>query len=226
MPGPFQVRAARRGSRERAKREDESDSAWRGAPSGPSRHHGLLVRLGTRNIRTHGGHIQSLQAFNLRQWIDANRAQLRPPVGNKRVFRDGDFIIMVVGGPNARKDFHVDPGEEFFYQLEGDMVLRTVQDGRAVEVPIRAGEVLLIPPKLPHSPQRPANTVGLVIERVRRAGELDGFQWYCERCGQLLYEEFFELTDIEKQFPPVFERFFASAAKRTCARCGAVMERS
>jgi len=101
-----------------------------------------------------------------------------------------------------------------------------MQDGRAVEVPIRAGEVLLLPPKVPHSPQRPANTVGLVIERARRAAELDGFQWYCERCGQLLYEEFFELTDIEKQFPPVFERFFASAAKRTCARCGAVMERS
>ena len=112
--------------------------------------------------------MQSLQALNLRQWIDANRAQLRPPVGNKRVFRDGDFIIMVVGGPNARKDYHVDPGEEFFYQLEGEMVLRTMQEGRAVELPIRAGEVLLLPPKVPHSPQRPANTVGLVIERAAR----------------------------------------------------------
>jgi 3-hydroxyanthranilate 3,4-dioxygenase len=168
----------------------------------------------------------SLQAFNFRQWIDANRALLKPPVGNKRVFRDGDFIIMVVGGPNARKDYHVDPGEEFFYQLEGDMVLKTMQEERPVDVPIRAGEVLLIPPKLPHSPQRPANTVGLVIERARRAGELDGFRWYCERCGQRLYEEFFELTDIERQFPPVFERFFASLARRTCARCGTVMERA
>ena len=79
---------------------------------------------------------------------------------------------------------------------------------------------------MPHSPQRPADTVGLVIERARRAGELDGFQWYCERCGHLLYEEFFALTDIEKQFPPVFERFFANLRKRTCARCGAVMERA
>jgi 3-hydroxyanthranilate 3,4-dioxygenase len=168
----------------------------------------------------------SLHAFNFRQWIDANRALLKPPVGNKRVFRDGDFIIMVVGGPNARKDYHVDPGQEFFYQLEGDMVLKTIQDGRQVDLPIRAGDVLLIPPRLPHSPQRPANTVGLVIERARRPAELDGFQWYCERCGHLLYEEFFPLTDIEKQFPPVFERFFASLQKRTCARCGTVMERA
>ena len=168
----------------------------------------------------------SLQAFNFRQWIDANRAQLVPPVGNKRVFRDGDFIIMVVGGPNARKDYHVDPGQEFFYQLEGDMVLKTMQDGRPVDVPIRAGEILLIPPNMPHSPQRPANTVGLVVERARRAGELDGFQWYCERCGERLYEEFFELTDIEKQFPPVFERFFANRAARTCGHCGTVLERS
>jgi 3-hydroxyanthranilate 3,4-dioxygenase len=170
--------------------------------------------------------MESLHAFNFREWIEANRALLKPPVGNKRVFRDGDFIIMVVGGPNARQDYHVDPGQEFFYQLEGDMVLKTMQDGRQVEVPIRAGEVLLIPPGLPHSPQRPANTVGLVIERARRAGELDGFQWYCERCGHRLYEEFFPLTDIEKQFPPVFERFFANRQKRTCARCGTVMERA
>jgi 3-hydroxyanthranilate 3,4-dioxygenase len=170
--------------------------------------------------------MESLHAFNFRQWIDANRALLKPPVGNKRVFRDGDFIIMVVGGPNARKDYHVDPGQEFFYQLEGDMVLKTIQDGRQVDLPIRAGEVLLIPPRLPHSPQRPADTVGLVIERARRADELDGFQWYCERCGHLLYEEFFPLTDIEKQFPPVFERFFASLQKRTCGRCGTVMERA
>ena len=170
--------------------------------------------------------MESLHAFNFRQWIDANRALLKPPVGNKRVFRDGDFIIMVVGGPNARKDYHVDPGQEFFYQLEGDMVLKTMQEGRQVDVPIRSGEVLLIPPNMPHSPQRPANTVGLVIERPRRAGELDGFQWYCERCGHLLYEEFVPLTDIEKQFPPVFERFFANLRKRTCARCSAVMERA
>jgi 3-hydroxyanthranilate 3,4-dioxygenase len=168
--------------------------------------------------------MQSLRAFNFRQWIDTNRALLKPPVGNKRVFRDGDFIIMVVGGPNARKDYHVDPGEEFFYQLEGDMVLKTMQDGRAVDVPIRAGEVLLIPPLLPHSPQRPANSVGLVIERARRAGELDGFQWYCERCGHRLYEEFFQLTDIEKQLAPVFERFYASLTQRTCERCGTIME--
>jgi 3-hydroxyanthranilate 3,4-dioxygenase len=169
--------------------------------------------------------MQSLQAFNFQAWIDAHRAQLQPPVGNKRVFRDGDFIIMVVGGPNARNDYHVDPGQEFFYQLEGDMVLKTMQDGRALDVPIRAGEILLIPPHMPHSPQRPAHTVGLVIERARRQGELDGFQWYCEKCGQLLYQEFFELTDIEKQFPPVFERFFASDQKRTCAHCGTRMER-
>jgi 3-hydroxyanthranilate 3,4-dioxygenase len=170
--------------------------------------------------------MQSLQAFNFRQWIDANRALLRPPVGNKRVFRDGDFIIMVVGGPNARKDYHVDPGQEFFYQLEGDMVLKTMQDGRAVDLPIRAGEILLIPPLLPHSPQRPANTVGLVIERVRRAGELDGFQWYCERCGNKLYEEFFQLADIETELPLVFERFYSSSERRSCSRCGAVLERA
>jgi len=167
-----------------------------------------------------------VQAFNFRRWIDDNRAVLKPPVGNKRVFQDGDFVIMVVGGPNARKDYHVDPGEEFFYQLEGDMLLKTMQDGRAIDVPIREGEILLLPSLVPHSPQRGAETIGLVVERQRRPGELDGFQWYCERCGNLLYQEFFELTDIERQFPALFERFYASRERRTCIRCGTVMERA
>jgi 3-hydroxyanthranilate 3,4-dioxygenase len=169
--------------------------------------------------------MRALIPININQWIEANRQLLRPPVGNKVVYQDGEFVIMVVGGPNARKDFHVDPAEEFFYQLHGDMLLKTMQEGRAVDVPIRAGEILLLPPRVPHSPQRGADTVGLVIERERRAGELDGFQWYCENCGNLLYEEFIALSDIEKDLPPLFERFYASAARRTCGRCHAVMPR-
>jgi 3-hydroxyanthranilate 3,4-dioxygenase len=167
----------------------------------------------------------TLHAFNFRKWIDENRHLLKPPVGNKQVFRDSEFIIMVVGGPNSRKDFHVDPGEEFFYQLEGDMLLKTVQDGKMVDVPIREGEILLLPPNVPHSPRRFANTVGLVIERQRRPGEQDGFQWYCERCDHLLYEEFEHISDIEKQLPPIFEHFFNSTERRTCRHCGTVQER-
>ena len=127
--------------------------------------------------------MRELKAFNFKRWIDEHRHLLKPPVGNKLVFTDSEFIIMVVGGPNARRDFHVDPGEEFFYQLEGGITLATVQDGKRVDVPIGEGEIFLLPPNMPHSPRRPANTVGLVIERTRRPGELDGFQWYCENCG-------------------------------------------
>ncbi|MGH8229514.1 MAG: 3-hydroxyanthranilate 3,4-dioxygenase [Steroidobacteraceae bacterium] len=167
-----------------------------------------------------------LETLNFRRWIDEHRHLLKPPIGNRRIYLDSELVIQVVGGPNARKDYHVDPGEEFFYQIEGDMLLKTVQNGMLKDVPIREGEILLIPPRLPHSPQRFANTVGLVIERDRRPGEQDGLQWYCERCGHLLYEEFFALTDIEAQFQPVTERFFASRERRTCAHCGTVLERS
>jgi 3-hydroxyanthranilate 3,4-dioxygenase len=168
--------------------------------------------------------MRPLHPIDLKPWIDANRHLLRPPVGNKLIYQDSEFIIMAVGGPNSRKDFHVDPAEEFFQQLEGAMVLRVVENGRIAEVPIRAGEILLLPPQIPHSPQRFANSVGLVIERRRREGELDGLQWYCEHCQRLLYQEFFALTDIETQFPPVFRRFFGDPALRTCKHCGAVME--
>ena len=162
------------------------------------------------------------QALDLKRWIDEHREQLKPPVGNKLVYHDTEFIIMVVGGPNARRDFHVDPAEEFFHQLEGEMTLRVMERGRLRELPIRAGEILLLPPRVPHSPQRPAGTVGLVVERKRRPGELDGLQWYCERCHALLYEEQLALTDIETQLPPVFERFYSDPAHRRCRRCGTV----
>lgn len=168
--------------------------------------------------------MRPIRPVNIRQWIDANRHLLRPPVGNKVICHDGGVIVMGVGGPNARKDFHVDPAEEFFQQVEGDMLLRIVEDGHIVEVPIRAGEMLLLPPLVPHSPQRFPDTVGIVIEGRRPPGGLDGLQWYCEQCEQLLYEEFFVLTDIETQFPPVFDRFFGNLALRTCRHCGHVMQ--
>jgi 3-hydroxyanthranilate 3,4-dioxygenase len=163
-----------------------------------------------------------LQPFNFKEWIESHRHLLKPPVGNKQVFRDSEFIVMVVGGPNSRSDFHVDPGEEFFYQLEGDMTLRTVQGGKIVDLPMREGDIFLLPPNVPHSPQRQANTVGLVIERQRRAGERDGLQWYCDKCSTKLYEEFFELTNIETQFAPVFQRFYDSVDNRRCRSCGHV----
>lgn len=159
--------------------------------------------------------------LNLHAWIEEHRHLLKPPVGNKCIYA-GDFIVMVVGGPNARSDFHYDEGPEWFYQLEGEMVLRIQEDGAVREIPIRAGETFLLPPKVPHSPQRLPESVGLVIERRRLPHENDGLQWYCERCNHLLYEEYFPLRNIETDFPPVFARFYASEALRTCGRCGQV----
>jgi 3-hydroxyanthranilate 3,4-dioxygenase len=162
--------------------------------------------------------------FNLHRWIDQNRDLLKPPVGNKLLFQDSAFIIMAVGGPNSRKDFHHDPSEEFFFQVEGDMVLKTMQNGRVIDVPIREGEVFLLPAEVPHSPQRPAGTVGIVVERRRNPSELDGFSWYCEVCGQRLYLQRVAVHDIETQLPEVFARFYSSLQHRTCGACGTVMQ--
>ena len=135
--------------------------------------------------------MKSLLAFNFQQWIDDHRDQLKPPVCNQQVFDENDFIVMVVGGPNSRTDYHYDEGPEFFYQLEGEMLLKTIQDGKRVDVPIREGEILLLPPKVPHSPQRFPNTVGMVVERSRKSDEKDHLRWYCENCHEILYDESF-----------------------------------
>jgi 3-hydroxyanthranilate 3,4-dioxygenase len=165
-----------------------------------------------------------LIAFNFRSWIDEHRQFLKPPVGNQLVFEHSEFIIMVVGGPNSRTDYHDDPGDEFFYQLEGEMVLRTMQDRGRVDIPIREGEILLLPAHIPHSPRRLPNSVGLVVERKRRAEEQDGFLWYCEHCQYPLHAEYLHVSDIVKQLPPIFDHFYNSQ-RRICQACGTVAER-
>ena len=158
-------------------------------------------------------------AFNLQAWVDEHRHLLKPPVGNKCIV-DGDFIVMIVGGPNARTDYHFEEGPEFFHQLEGEMVLRVQEDGAVRDIPIKAGEMFYLPPRVPHSPQRSAGGVGLVIERKRLAHEKDGLMWFCDQCNHKLYEEFFALQNIETQFGAVFERFYRSRELRTCGACG------
>ena len=158
--------------------------------------------------------------FNFHRWIDENRHLLKPPVCNKVIWKDADFIAMVIGGPNQRTDYHYDEGPEFFYQIEGDMNLKLFMDGKQQDNVIREGEIFLLPPRVPHSPQRFADTVGLVIERKRLPHEKDGLMWFCEKCDHLLYESYFPLVDIETQFPEVFAEFYDDTEKRTCDRCG------
>lgn len=165
-----------------------------------------------------------LLPINFKKWIDDNRHLLKPPVGNKVVYENTEFIVMVVGGPNSRKDYHYNESEEFFYQLEGDVVVTIQDEGKAVQVPIKQGEIFLLPPKVPHNPQRGINTVGLVMERKRRENEKDGLLWFCEKCNTKLYEKYFALTNIMTQFQSTFEAFYGSLELRTCTKCGHVME--
>ena len=163
--------------------------------------------------------------FNFKKWIDDNRHLLKPPVGNQQVYKDNDdFIVMVVGGPNARKDYHYNEGEEFFFQVEGDISLKIIEEGKHRTIPIKEGEIFLLPPRTPHLPQRPAATVGLVIERYRKPEEKDGFLWFCENCGEKLYEEYVEVSDIVKQLPLIMGNFYASEPLRTCKNCSHIME--
>lgn len=163
--------------------------------------------------------------INLKKWIDENRHLLKPPVGNQQVYKlNDDFIVMVVGGPNARKDFHFEDGEELFYQVEGDITVSIQEDGKRRDIEIKEGEMFLLPPRVPHSPKRPANTVGLVIERYRTEKEYDSCMWFCEQCNHKLHEETFPLKDIVNQLPQIMGKFYADLNLRTCKACGHVME--
>ena len=164
--------------------------------------------------------------FNLQKWIEENRDLLKPPVGNKNLYVSaGDFIVMVVGGPNARKDYHYNESEELFYQIEGDITVRIQEDGRPKDIIIKEGEMFLLPANIPHSPMRGPNTVGLVIELVRKGRDLeDGLMWFCDSCNHSLKTYKFKLDNIEKDFISRFKEYYKSEKMRTCEKCGDVMK--
>ena len=164
--------------------------------------------------------------FNLNKWIDENRHLLKPPVGNKNLYTEsGDYIVMVVAGPNARKDYHYNETEELFYQLEGSIKVIVQDEGERKEMELYAGDLYLHPAKTPHSPVRSPGSIGLVIERKRAGlGYTDGLLWFCDNCNHKLYDVYFELHNIENDFLPHFKHFYTSQDLRTCDKCGTVME--
>jgi len=166
--------------------------------------------------------VKPLVSFNLWKWVDDNRHAFEPPVGNKVIWEDSQFTAMIIRGPNARRDFHVDPSDEIFYMLRGDMVLEYIQGGRRRDQVIREGELLLVPALTPHSPHRPADTWGLVVEVKRRPDQTESLLWYCDRCDAQLHAVTMHVADIEKELRAAIEHFDASPELRTCRTCGHV----
>lgn len=166
-----------------------------------------------------------LQTFNLQKWLGENRHLLKPPVSNKLLF-SGEFKVMIVAGPNVRTDYHVEVGEEWFYQFEGDMILKVLHDGEFYDIPLSAGDTFCLPAGIPHSPQRMPNSIGIVVERQRRKGELDELRWYCqnEKCRKLIHGQIFSCQDLEKDLPPIIEDYYEDEVKRVCSSCGVVDE--
>ncbi|MGA7537687.1 MAG: 3-hydroxyanthranilate 3,4-dioxygenase [Steroidobacteraceae bacterium] len=162
--------------------------------------------------------------LNLSDWIERHRRELRPPVGNQQVWCNSDLIVTVVGGPNERTDFHDDPYEEFFYQLKGEASVLIAENGQFERVPLREGDIFLMPAHVRHSPQRPqSESLCLVIERARPTGTIDAFEWYCGACGHRVHRAECQLTSIVDDLPPLYADFYnRSETARRCARCGVV----
>ena len=167
--------------------------------------------------------MSQLGALNLHSWIETNRHLLKPPVGNQVIW-NSNFMVMVVGGPNQRTDFHVNPGEELFYQVEGDIVLRVMENGKARDIPIRQGDLFLLPAGIPHSPQRPANTVGLVEEQPKMVSGNHHLRWYCPTCNAIVHDAEFAPADFSRQLKAMIEKFNSSTELRTCKSCRTVYQ--
>jgi 3-hydroxyanthranilate 3,4-dioxygenase len=166
--------------------------------------------------------MKPLVAFGLWKWIEEHRQAFEPPVGNKVIWEDSQFPAMVIRGPNARRDFHVDPSDEIFFMLKGDMTLEYLEHGRRRTAVIREGEMLLVPALTPHAPHRPAETWGLVVEIKRTGAESESLVWFCERCDTELHEVTMHAADIEKDLKHAIERFDTSRELRRCRACGHV----
>lgn len=166
-------------------------------------------------------------SLHLETWVNQCRSSLfKPPINNKVIWKDREFIVMLVGGPNEREDYHINEGEEFFYQIEGNITLRLMKKTGPFDLQIKQGDIFLLPPRVPHSPKRPARSIGMVVERKRREGEKDGFVWYCAECHHPLYSKKIFLDDIETDLPKVFEAFYRNKAHHVCKKCGSLFKKT
>ncbi len=166
--------------------------------------------------------MRPLIAFDLWEWVETNRHAFEPPVGNKVIWEDSQFTAMIIRGPNTRRDFHVDPSDEIFYMLKGDMVLEYIEKGRRQTQVVREGGLLLVPAFTPHSPHRPADTWGLVVEVKRKPDQVESLLWFCERCDAQLHEITMHVADIERELKAAIEAFDRAVELRTCRACGHV----
>jgi 3-hydroxyanthranilate 3,4-dioxygenase len=164
--------------------------------------------------------------INLKNWIEENADKFKPPVSNRYLYDGRDFFVMVIKGPNARNDFHLVDSEEYFYQLKGDIKVRIREGDRIVDHIVREGETFFIPPNVPHSPQRPPDTIGLVVERRRPPGEKEHVIFYCDNCGTLVEDIHFDCADIVDHFSKAMLEFWSDDARRTCKKCGKKVEKA
>ncbi|WNF05053.1 3-hydroxyanthranilate 3,4-dioxygenase [Brevibacillus borstelensis] len=165
-----------------------------------------------------------LAPINLAKFIEENKDQLKPPVNNKVIWKDAELMVMLLGGPNKRRDFHVYPSEEIFYQIKGDCYVEIINyEGKREVITVKEGEMFLLPPNVPHSPHRVADTIGLVIERNRAEGELEDFVWFCDECDSEMHRATVQLTNIEVQVKEAIHGFNSNLELRTCKNCGHVM---
>jgi 3-hydroxyanthranilate 3,4-dioxygenase len=167
---------------------------------------------------THGSRV--MPPLNLMKWVAEHKHDLKPPVGNKYLYDGTDFFVMIIGGPNARNDYHLTNSEEFFHQIKGDVVVTVIENGTPRHIPIREGETFFVPGGVPHSPQRPPGTIGLVVERRRPPGESEHLQFYCHKCNELVYDKDFDCADIVEHFKQAMEDFWADEQLSTCGNCG------
>lgn len=159
--------------------------------------------------------------INLLKYIEENKDQLKPPVNNKLIWKDTEMMVMLLGGPNKRRDFHVDPSEEIFYQVKGSCYVEVINsEGKREVVEVKEGELFLLPPGVPHSPHRVDDTIGLVIERNRADGELEDFVWFCDECDHEMHRVTIQLTNIEIQVKEAIAGFNSSEELRKCQNCG------
>jgi 3-hydroxyanthranilate 3,4-dioxygenase len=165
-----------------------------------------------------------LSTFHLKRWIEENQSYFNPPFRTNRLLvHHKDFLVMILRGPNTRLDFHIEPGDEFFYQVDGDMELHVKPEGeRRQIVKIKQGEIFVCPGGLPHSPRRFENTWGLVIERKRRDDEKEEFAWFCESCDALVLSRVVNQGNIPSQVSAVYQEFNEKEQLRTCGACGYV----
>ena len=117
------------------------------------------------------------------RWADIEPEQLNPLVARQYVVGTKTMLARLALKKGAHVPMHNHMHEQISHVVEGALNFRVGMEGGGKDVAVRAGEILCIPPHVPHQVTALEDSVALDIFNPQRQDWIDGDDAYLRGGG-------------------------------------------